>query len=190
MNPKIAAREAYLKAMGIDIWKFRPVVSVEAQVAVEDVMEKEETGPAPEAPRFSLAFLHYETVGLCLSLDPDEEEIPRRFCDDIARSMDGNLDGARFQKLDWPMVKTAAFDQSIGAAREVVAEKLNIMPPVVFMFGEDLKEYFAPLSHQDVGSVTNIEGRTVALFERSREVMTSAARKASLWRVVSDLRAS
>ncbi len=179
--------------MGIDVWMLRPAVPVEPvdEAKPEEQIEAPVSQPvAEDTPEFTLAFVHYGTVGLCLSLESGQTEIPRRFCDDLARSMGGNLEAARFQKLEWPMVKSPGIDQSIETAREVVAEKLDVLPPTVLMFGEDIKIYFAPLADHETGTIRKVQGRSIALFESSLQVMASATHKSTVWHVISSLRKS
>jgi hypothetical protein len=91
-----------------------------------------------------LALFHYETIGICLSLRA-ESELPRRFCDDVARAMGGSIESVRYQLLKWPMLSTSGIDQSINAAREVVTQKFRQMPARVLVFGDDVDEYYNPL---------------------------------------------
>ena len=113
---------------------------VEADVEVQAGVA--ETGK--KIPEFMLALFHYETVGICLSLSA-ESELPRRFCDDVARAMGGNIESVRYQLLKWPMLSTSGIDQSINAAREVVTQKFRQMPARVLVFGDDVGEYYNPL---------------------------------------------
>ncbi len=194
-----ATKQDYLKAMGIEVWLLRPDTGVatseekpenlreEKVLAVPDavVADKSDTGARPQ---FSLAFLHYETVGFCLSLQGDSAELPRRFCDDLARSLGGNVDAARYHKLVWPMVRSSGFDQSLDAAKEVVAEKFSTMPRSIVVFGEDLNEYYEPLKDQQIGAESEVDGRTCVLFESVDRVMSSADQQRNLWRILSSWR--
>ena len=143
VNEMGLTRNGYLKAMGIDVWTSRSAIAPEVVVAVDSAIQSmnmnslakmptqapnrdvETTAPlqTEEAlagaplPKFLLALFHYETVCICLSLD-GESELPRRFCDDVARTMGGNIESLRFQLLKWPMLSTPGIDQSIKAARK------------------------------------------------------------------------
>ena len=168
VNEMGLTRSGYLKAMGIDVWTTRSAIAPEVVVAVESAIQSmnsitEMSTQAPDRdvetaaavqteaalvgtplPEFMLALLHYETVGLCLSLGA-ESELPRRFCDDVARTMGGNIESLRYQLLKWPMLSTSGIDQSINAAREVVTQKFRQMPSKVLVFGDDVGDYYNPL---------------------------------------------
>ncbi|MCS5574246.1 MAG: hypothetical protein NZ789_15040 [Pseudomonadales bacterium] len=161
-------RSGYLKAMGIDVWTSRSAVAPQVVATVDAAIEpansptgmsrqaaakKVETDAAvqigdaatgKQIPEFMLALFHYETIGICLSLRA-ESELPRRFCDDVARAMGGNIESVRYQLLKWPMLSTSGIDQSINAAREVVTQKFRQMPARVLVFGDDVGEYYYPL---------------------------------------------
>ncbi len=161
-------RSGYLKAMGIDVWTSRSAVAPQVVASVDAAIEaansptgmsrqaaatKVETDVAvqigdaatgEQIPEFMLALFHYETIGICLSLHA-ESELPRRFCDDVARAMGGNIESVRYQLLKWPMLSTSGIDQSINAAREVVTQKFRQMPARVLVFGDDVGEYYYPL---------------------------------------------
>lgn len=168
VNEMGLTRSGYLKAMGIDVWTSRSAVAPQVVAAVEAAIEpansptgmsrqaaakKVETDTAVQTgdaatgkqiPEFMLALFHYETIGICLSLRA-ESELPRRFCDDVARAMGGNIESVRYQLLKWPMLSTSGIDQSINAAREVVTQKFRQMPARVLVFGDDVGEYYYPL---------------------------------------------
>ena len=168
VNEMGLTRSGYLKAMGIDVWTSRSAIAPQVVVAVESAIQSmnsltEMSTQAPDRdvettaavqteaalvgtplPEFMLALLHYETVGLCLSLGA-ESELPRRFCDDVARALGGNIKSVRYQLLKWPMLSTSGIDQSINAAREVVTQKFRQMPSRVLVFGDDVGEYYNPL---------------------------------------------
>jgi len=168
VNEMGLTRNGYLKAMGIDVWTSRSVVAPQTVAAVEAAIEPASRStvmsrPAPaikiEAdvtvqtgdaamgepiPEFMLALFHYETIGICLSLRA-ESELPRRFCDDVARAMGGNVESVRYHLLKWPMLSTSGIDQSINAAREVVTQKFRQMPARVLVFGDDVGDYYNPL---------------------------------------------
>lgn len=156
----LSATRDYLNAMGIDVWSIRPAVDRQPPVAgsspVSDVVRA--IGAAPEplppnrtagaeaeaVPRFRLALLHYGTFGICVSLK-ESEKLPRRFCDDLARVMGGDIEALRYHELVWPMLSTSGIDQSVNAAREVVTRKLRMLPSQVLVLGDEVAEYFAPL---------------------------------------------
>ena len=89
-------RDEYLKAMGVEVWTFRqtgtdtlvepvaePVSPAVARPVVQARPAPPETAETPvvreePVPEFRLAFLHYESVGLCLLLEKDAS-LPRRF---------------------------------------------------------------------------------------------------------------
>jgi hypothetical protein len=183
-------RNGCLKAMGIDVWTSRSAIALEAVVAGDSAIQSmnslakmptqalnrdvETTAPVQteEAlagaplPEFILALCHYETVGICLSLDA-ESELPRRFCDDVARTMGGNIESLRLHLLKWPMLSTPGIDQSIKAARKVVTQKFRQMPSKILVFGDDVGDYYnplrdlAPMSIGAVGAQTFLKGRSL-----------------------------
>ena len=100
-----------------------PAIKIEAAVTVQ-TGDAAMGGPIPE---FMLALFHYETIGICLSLRA-ESELPRRFCDDVARAMGGSIESVRYQSLKLPMLSTSGNAQSIKAAREGVTQKFRQKP--------------------------------------------------------------
>ncbi len=140
----------------------------------------------PAQPRFTLAFLHYDQLGLCLCLPDGQAKVPRLFCDDIARALGNDPETARFQLLEWPMLKhSSSIDQSIDAAIQVVAQKFSLLPGTVLVFGEAAKQYHPGLETLVVaGGVQELAGQTVYLFDEVSQVMQSAATKRTLWQTL------
>jgi hypothetical protein len=209
-------RGGYLKAMGIDVWTTRPAVAppLEAaaelaikpanrQTAVEKVrkLEKAEivkpdtpvqvgdAASVKEIPEFMLALFHYETIGICLSLRA-ESELPRRFCDDLARAMGGNIKSVRYQLLKWPMLSTSGIDQSINAAREVVTQKFRQMPSRVLVFGSDVGEYYNPLRDLSPMSVGAVGAQTFLMVPSLKDFLGSGSAKRELMLVMQHWRSS
>ncbi len=202
-------RSGYLKAMGIDVWTSRsapaPEVVAEAElttqransqaaVSTQPVVErakevKKAKADAPvqadppatdkEIPRFMLALFHYETIGICLSLGA-ESDLPRRFCDDLARAMGGNVQSVRYQLLKWPMLSTSGIDQSINAAREVVTQKFRQMPSRVLVFGDDVGEYYNPLRDLAPMSVGAVGAQTFLKIPSLKDFLVSGSSKREL----------
>ena len=146
-----------LKAMGIEVWAHRESGAVLPESAPEPEMpapvkqratkENDQVSipdGEPAIPRFRLAMLHYGSVGFCLSL-AEGAELPRRFCDDVARAMAADPRALKLQIVEWPMLDTSGIDQSIDAARQVVAQKFGVLPAKVIVVGVDVAEYFVPL---------------------------------------------
>lgn len=148
---------------------------VEADVEVQ--AEVAETGK--KIPEFMLALFHYETVGICLSLSA-ESELPRRFCDDVARAMGGNIESVRYQLLKWPMLSTSGIDQSINAAREVVTQKFRQMPARVLVFGDDVGEYYNPLRDLAPLSAGAVGVQTLLKVPSLRDLLESGSAKRDL----------
>ena len=195
-----------LKAMGIEVWTLRPgpeagdmpasspsPVESRAGKAGETVATRESDSvsrPLPvkpmtdEVPEFRFELLHYETVGICISLAADAG-LPRRFCDDIARTMGASIDKARFQMLEWPMLNTSGIDQSLSAARQVLTQKFSIMPRRTVVIGTDVPRFYGPLRSMEPG-VPGQAGNQSFLFVPSLvELMGSAAEKRKLMRTLS-----
>lgn len=172
----LTRKRQYLDAMGIDVWSIRPAIpdtppAVSGASPLPDLVraigadrepEKQKRQPAEratvssqpvtgkaETPRFRFALLHYGSLGICISLG-ETDKLPRRFCDDLARTMDGNVDELRYHELTWPMLNTAGIDQSVGAAKEVVTQKLKTLPTRVLVIGEEVADYFGPLQEAAV----------------------------------------
>ena len=203
VNEMGLTRSGYLKAMGIDVWTSRSAIAPQVVVAVESAIQSmnsltEMSTQAPDRdvetaaavqteaalvgtplPEFMLALLHYETVGLCLSLGA-ESELPRRFCDDVARTMGGNIESLRFQLLKWPMLSTSGIDQSINAAREVVTQKFRQMPSKVLVFGDDVGDYYNPLRDLAPMSVGAVGAQTFLKVPSLKELLGSGSSKREL----------
>ena len=201
-------RSGYLKAMGIDVWTSRPAAppliadaepvikpaNRQAEMSGRAVLEKVEkvekvqvdavvpSGDAAadkEIPEFMLALFHYETIGLCLSLRA-ESDLPRRFCDDVARAMGGNIESVRYQLLKWPMLSTSGIDQSINAAREVVTQKFRQMPSRVLVFGDDVGEYYNPLRDLAPMLVGAVGAQTFLMVPSLKDLLGSGSSKREL----------
>ena len=174
----LTRKRQYLDAMGIDVWSVRPVIPeteerpggtspvpdlVKAIGAAPEARKTSEMTPektpsrvkteSADTPQFRFALLHYGSLGICISLG-DSDKLPRRFCDDLARTMDGDVDGLRYHELTWPMLNTSGIDQSVNAAKEVVTQKLKTLPARVLVIGEDVAEYFAPLKEADAAPLS------------------------------------
>jgi hypothetical protein len=199
----VLTRSGYLKEMGIDVWTSRPAVDdqviavaqapvkpansqagMSGQASVNKVeavaqVQTEDAAAVKEIPEFMLALFHYETVGICLSLRA-ESELPRRFCDDIARAMGGNIESMRYQLLKWPMLSTSGIDQSINAAREVVTQKFRQMPSRVLVFGEDVGEYYNPLRDLSPMSVGAVGAQTFLMVPSLKDLLGSGSAKREL----------
>lgn len=200
------SRQQYLKAMGIDVWSIRPAPGGLAVVqptlaqgdpdlavpatypsmrnasvksAVTGAIIPADRPTKQEVPEFRLALLHYGSIGICLSLGKTAE-LPRRFCDDIAGIMGGELKAARFHQLQWPMLSSRDIDQSISAAREVVTQKFRVLPSRVIVFGEDVGEYFNPLRDLPVLTPGSIGSQSFLLIPSLGDLMGSSAAKREL----------
>ena len=203
VNEMGLTRSGYLKAMGIEVWTPRSAITPQVVVAVESAIQSMnsltemstqvpdrdvETAAAVQTeaalvatplPEFMLALLHYETVGLCLSLGA-ESELPRRFCDDVARAMGGNIESLRYQLLKWPMLSTSGIDQSINAAREVVTQKFRQMPSKVLVFGDDVGDYYNPLRDLAPMSAGAVGAHTFLKVPSLTELLGSGSSKREL----------
>ncbi len=200
--------------MGIDVWVLRTnVAPIEAETAaaapaattqsrgiqqvadaIGPITETQTDAPKPapkpaapqklkETPSFTLALFHYGTVGICISVAPGQSP-PRKFCDDVARAAGGDVGGVRYQQLEWPMVKSSSIDQSIDAARAVVAQKFSLLPQQVMIFGSDVCNYFAPIEAGSPGTTIRHEERRFTLMPAVAEVMSSASHKRQLWQLI------
>ena len=203
VNEMGLTRNGYLKAMGIDVWTSRSVVAPQTVAAVEAAIEPAsrstvmsrsapaikieadvtvQTGDAAMGepiPEFMLALFHYETIGICLSLRA-ESELPRRFCDDVARAMGGNVESVRYHLLKWPMLSTSGIDQSINAAREVVTQKFRQMPARVLVFGDDVGDYYNPLRDMAPLSVGVVGVQTFLKVSSLKDLLGSGSAKHEL----------
>ena len=203
VNEMGLTRSGYLKAMGIDVWTSRSAITPQVVVALESAIQSmnsvtEMSTQAPDRyvetaaavqteaalvgtplPEFMLALLHYETVGLCLSLGA-ESELPRRFCDDVARTMGGNIESLRYQLLKWPMLSTSGIDQSINAAREVVTQKFRQMPSKVLVFGDDVSDYYNPLRDLAPMSVGSVGAQAFLKVPSLKKLLESGSSKREL----------
>ena len=144
--------------------------------------------PSPDGhvpPVFSLAFLHYGTVGFCLSLPDARAALPRRFCDDLARALSAKPDNVSVRILNWPMLNSADIDQSTSAAIQVVTHKFSELPGTLLVFGDDIQEYYPALGQQAPGTGQEVAGQTVFLFGSPATIMSSAATKRAVWQTLS-----
>lgn len=195
--------------MGINVWSVRPAIpspvqtssggsplpelvkaigaspeparKAAAPLAEKPVNETARQSAAVEAevPRFRYALLHYGTLGVCISLG-ETDSLPRRFCDDLARVLGGDLEGLRYHELTWPMLDTSGIDQSVNAAREVVTQKLKSLPAKVVVIGEDVAEYYGPL--RDIGDQPRTVGnQSYLLVPSMARTSASAEIKRSLF---------
>jgi len=207
VNKMGLTRGGYLKAMGIDVWTSRPAVALPVDAAAEPAIKPANRRAAVEkvkpdtpvqvgdaasvkkTPEFMLALFHYETIGICLSLRA-ESELPRRFCDDLARAMGGNIESVRYQLLKWPMLSTSGIDQSIKAAREVVTQKFRQMPSRVLVFGQDVGEYYNPLRDLAPMSVGAVGAQTFLMVPSLKDLLGSGSAKRELMLVMQHWRSS
>jgi hypothetical protein len=205
----LTGKRQYLDAMGIDVWSVRPALPVPAPTSsggspLPDLVKAIGASPEPvrkatapltekpaienaakpapveaEIPRFRFALLHYGTLGVCISLG-ETDSLPRRFCDDLARVLGGDLEGLRYHELTWPMLDTAGIDQSVNAARVVVTQKLKSLPARVVVIGEDVAEYYGPL--RDIGDQPlNVGNQSYLLVPSMARTFSSAEIKRSLF---------
>lgn len=209
----VLTRKQYLAAMGVDVWVSRPpkeegitgpvpATRPEPPIPASAALKVQARAPLPErsapsqaaegraarqvpeeVPRFSFALLRYGSVGLCLSL-ANEEKLPRRFCDDVARAAGGDVESAEFQQLNWPMVKSASLDQCLDAAREVVTHKFSQLPDRIFVFGHDVCAYHHPIARGKPGEVVRDGAKQYVLMAGASEVMASPAEKRRLWKLI------
>ena len=135
--------------------------------------------PKEPAPQFRLAFLAYTQLGLCLHLAGD---LPRQFCDDLARALGEDPNAASLKYLDWPLVKNnPAIDQSLSIAQQAVAEALAQLPARVLAFGEALPRYCPPLADASPGAQIKAGSQTLTLLPDAAALMASAEAKRRLW---------
>ncbi len=162
-----------------------PQVTATKKSAATTETGAKKNSPEQEEPRFTLAFLQYDQLGLCLSLPSDQTKIPKHFCDDLARSLGKNPDTGSSQLLEWPLLNSSSIDQSLAAAKEVVMHKFNLLPATVLVFGEAVKQYHPDLEALVSASPTQETGRqTVYLFDEVTSVMQSADAKRALWQTL------
>jgi hypothetical protein len=196
----VPSKQEYLSAMGIEVWSLRsaeplamepetvsdPLESVRnlAKEPIQPSPQRQkppESGPEPfePVPEFRLALFHYDSVGLCVSLEKSAP-VPRRFCDDVARLMGGSIDSVRYHQLEWPMLSTSTIDQSIRAAREVVTQKFSILPTRVIVIGAEVAEFFGPLQGAEVVKPIQVGKQSFLLIPSASELFGSAAAKRDL----------
>ena len=181
-----------LKAMGIEVWALRESGAVLPESAPEPEMpapvkqratKENDQVSIPDGelaiPRFRLAMLHYGSVGFCLSL-AEGAELPRRFCDDVARVMAADMQALKFQIVEWPMLDTSGIDQSVDAARQVITQKFGVLPPKVIVVGADVAEYFGPLEKVSDDAPVLVGGQSYLLVPSLIELLKSADKKRHL----------
>ena len=191
------SKTAYLNAMGIDVWIRRPVRAVPR--AVDPQLEpdaatgggaesNEATQERPSAavqpvdiPHFRMGLIHYEssqneTIALC-TLIPEGAAFPKRFADDLARVMGGNLEAARYQELNWPMLSSANIDQSIDAAREVVRRKFEVLGARVIVLGDTLNQYLPAMASIEPWQTGTLGRQSVLVTPAFEELNTAEAKR-------------
>ena len=194
----------YLDAMGIDVWSIRPALALRAPVpeepnvagpavaqkagkspveAVPAEAAKESPPVEADVPNFRLALLHYEVVGLCVSLQA-EQQLPRDFCDAIARVLGADVKKLKYQELAWPMLNVlnaSGIDQSIHAARQVVKQMFQNLPAQALAFGEDMGNYFEPLKEAKILVPVSVESQTWLPAPSLLDLMQSVDAKRQLF---------
>ena len=196
-------RSRYLKEMGIDVWTSRSSVvsfgsaaptfetTSQSSTLIKDpdlsfeprkneglVQEPKELSDG-QVPKFMFGLFHYETVGICISL-PSERDLHRSFCDDVARAMGGNIESVRYQLLKWPLASASDIDQSISAAREVVAQKFRQMPPKLLVFGDDVRRYYSPLLDLAPFSAETYGRQSLMMVPSIKNLLSSSSSKRQL----------
>ena len=154
-------------------------------LAETDLKTTQQEAPMPPPPRFTLALLQYEQLGLCLSLPPNNKgsdtKIPQRFCDDLARALGQNPETANCQLIEWPELDSPHIDQSMAVATDVVAHKFSALPSIVLVFGEVVKQYHPGLEALTPTDPVQIGTQRVYLYDEVSNIMHSADAKRALW---------
>ena len=179
-------------------------------LADTDLKTTPQEEPRPPPPRFTLALLQYEQLGLCLSLSPSgasirastsassgastsassnmpsnkssETKIPQRFCDDLARAFGKKPETTNCQLIEWPELTSPHIDQSMAVAADVVAHKFSFLPNIVLVFGEVVKQYHPGLEALTPTNPVQLGTQKVYLFDEVGSIMHSADAKRALWR--------
>ena len=137
-----------------------------------------------ETLSFRYALLHYGSVGLCVSLplgaSAQASDLPRRLCDDIARLLGGDINMARFQELNWPMVQSSGIDQSLPVARQVVTDKFRQLPAKVVVIGRDVGRCFQLIADLEPYSHGNFGGQQFFMVPSLDELISSGEHKKTL----------
>ena len=170
--------------MGIEVWKHREFAagflnsSSDDQATATDEERVSRKDQYLSIPQFRIAMLHYGSLGICLALDQDED-VPRRFCDDVARVMAADLQSLKFKIVEWPMLDTSGIDQSLKAARQVVTQRFLAMPDKVIVIGAEIRDYFQPI--EDIGDETlSIVGKQEYLMLPSLRALFGSVNKKRL----------
>lgn len=110
-----------------------------------------------------------------------EGALPERFCDNLAIALAQDIERKQVKPpLEWPMVGKG-IDQSLEAARQVVAHHIAQLPPLTLVFGEAMPHYYPPLEAAKPNGETTTEGRRLLLLPGVEAVMQSATLKRELW---------
>ena len=167
--------------MGIDVWvlRDRSLNSPRQSVLVE-----------ANVPEFHLCFLNYQSFGVCLSFKRDQEVISpaaKRFIADIAFSMNGSIQQPTSNNLKWPMSRRESVQQLGKTAEEVVLQRLDSLPTLVLVFGNDAVGTIPGLP-QDDSRIDIHNGRRILALDSIDELCQGAVGKRNLWRKLQRVR--
>ena len=204
------SKQQYLRAMGVDVWILRPSPGVAPAVADSPGAAPAATRAAPgaraaPAPRpapasraaapgtgasaagLRFAVLHYGDIGLCVLLT-GEAELPKRFCDDIARTLGADPKGLRYQQLDLPPPGAEGAGQDVAAAAQQLAQRFETLPDRVMVFGAETADFFSPLRDIEPMTPSRLGHRRILLISSLPALMRSSEAKRALLRVLHEWR--
>ena len=167
--------------MGIDVWvlRDRSLSSPRQSVPVE-----------ANVPEFHLCFVNYQSFGACLSFKRDQEVISpaaKRFIADIALSMSGSAQQPTLNNLKWPMSRRESSEQLGKTAEEVILQRLDSLPALVLVFGNDAVGTIPGLQRDD-SPVGVHDGRRILALDSIDELCQGAGGKRNLWRKLQKVR--
>ncbi len=167
--------------MGIDVWvlRDRSLSGPRQSVLVE-----------ADVPEFHLCFVNYQSFGACLSLKDDQEVISpaaKRFIADIALSMSGSTRRPTLNILKWPMSRRESSEQLGKTAEEVVLQRLDSLPALVLVFGNDTVGTIPGLQRDD-SQIGVHNGRQILALDSIDELCQGTGGKRNLWRKLQQVR--
>lgn len=127
------------------------------------------TEPVPE---FHLCFMNYSAISLVFNVPMGAESLPAslsRFGEDVALAYSGDSQGA-VSALKWPMVRSTHIDQSEGAARIVLGQRVAKCATHVVVFGKSTASWLGEPS-----------GHSLLIVDEVESYLTVPGEKRALW---------
>jgi len=126
-------------------------------------------------------YLPYATPGLPIEV--------RRFADNVAVALFGQVTAPERSELRWPMVKAAHIPQSAVEAKQVVAVRLEQRGRQVLVFGQAAFQFFDIAPQTPIGAACSVAGKTLWPLAEVGHYFTDAEAKRRLWKTLVAIKA-